>query len=171
VKKPYTGTKDGASKGKRPGTERFMVLLCEHFKMKNLGTWNVRVMRSAPANIQKLPVTDPKVAPYLSVHATGRAGDAGKQNAAKLHEIADWLVNTPSINAILEEVHDYSFKGAKQTKAWGRGWRTSRNAWKVYDEKENAGTPGGLWLHFELTPKAADSVAVVNEAWGKAVGA
>lgn len=169
MKKPYTGTKDGAAKGKQPGTELFMRLLCERFKMNNLGTWNVRVMRSAPADIQKLPVTDPKVAPYLSVHATGRAGDAGKQNAAKLHDIANWLVDTPSINAIIEEVHEYSYKDPKQAKAWGRGWRCSRNAWKVYDAKDNAGTPGGLWVHFELTPAAAKNPALVQDAFNKAV--
>ena len=61
-KRTYTGTKDGAAKGKRPGTELFQSLLCKRFDSKNLGTWVDRNMRGKN---------------LLSVHATGRAGNEG----------------------------------------------------------------------------------------------
>ena len=81
-KRTYTGTKDGAAKAKRPGTELFQSLLCKRFDSKNLGTWVVRDMRGKPGQ--------------LSVHATGRAGDTMPKNRKSALEIVAWLDAIPA---------------------------------------------------------------------------
>jgi hypothetical protein len=143
--RPYTGTKDGAAKGKRKGTEKFVDLLEFFFKTKNLGTWVVRDMRGKPGQ--------------LSVHATGRASDNGHGNVKKLEELADGLAAHADLLGI-EEIHNYSYG------KFGRGWRCDRHAWKVYaNEKESAGSIGGKWIHVELTPEMADDPKKVEEAF------
>ena len=57
------------------------------------------------------------------------------------------------------EVHDYSYLNPKQDPkdktAWGRGYRCSRGEGekgvKVFTKTDNAGTPGGAWLHVEVS--------------------
>ena len=154
MSRKYTGNADGAANGKRPGTEKF-VDICELlYKMKNLGTWVVRDMRGKPGQ--------------LSVHATGRAMDLGydpkKMNRAAVESLCETFAANADLLGI-EEIHDYSYKGP--TGVFGRGWRCSRNAWKVYDAKDNAGTPGGKWIHLELEPKFADDPAKVKAAFDK----
>jgi hypothetical protein len=154
----YTGNSDGAAKGKRPGTEKFVDICEVLYKFKNLGTWVVRDMRGKPGQ--------------LSVHATGRAMDLGydtkKWSRQQLESLCDTLVKYADDLGI-EEIHDYSYKGP--TGVFGRGWRNSRNAWKVYDAKDNAGTPGGKWLHIEIEPSFADDPKKVKAAWDKVLAA
>lgn len=147
-RRPYTGTKDGAATGKRPGTEWLARALKARWGFTNLGTWVVRDMRGKPG--------------VLSVHSTGRALDAGYLNTvkarAKAVEVADWLAANAAVLGI-EEVHDYAYG------KYGRGYRCSRDAWKTYTATDNAGSIGGKWLHIELNPKMADNATALKTVW------
>jgi hypothetical protein len=151
--RPYTGTKDGAAKGKRAGTEKLVELCKKRWGFSNLGTWVVRDMRGKPGQ--------------LSVHATGRAADigygTGKDARAKAIEAFNWFLQNAAALGI-EEIHDYAFS------KFGRGYRCSRadkdGGVIVYkDLASSAGTPGGTWLHVELSPEMADDPAKFEAAW------
>ena len=156
----YTGNSDGASSGKRAGTEEFMAITKLFYKFSNLGTWVVRQMNNEASRANP---SNPK---YLSVHATGRAVDLGYSNRAKAVEACEFFASHADALGI-EEIHDYAYKGPKGV--WGRGWRCSRNAWKIYDSVDNAGTPGGKWLHIELSPEMANSASKVKSSWEKVI--
>lgn len=159
----YTGSSDGAAKAKREGTEEFSSLLNRRWKMNNLGTLVQRVMRSAPADIQKLPLTDPRCKKWLSVHATGRAGDNAYTDKKRAKEVMEWMVKN-HVALGIEEVHDYSGLTKKGCEEWGRGWRVGRG-WKDWTASDNGGTPKAKWIHWELSPAFADSKEKVTEAW------
>jgi hypothetical protein len=151
--RPYTGTKDGAAKGKRPGTEKLVELCKKRWGFSNLGTWVVRDMRGKPGQ--------------LSVHATARAADigygTGKDARNKAIEAFNWFLQNAAALGI-EEIHDYAFS------KYGRGYRCSRadknGGVIVYkDLASSAGTPGGTWLHVELSPEMADDAAKFEAAW------
>lgn len=148
AKRPYTGTTDGAATGKRPGTEWLLRALNRRWEFTNLGSWVVRDMRGKPGQ--------------LSVHATGRALDAGYMNnaaaRAKAVEIAEWLAANAATLGI-EAIHDYAYG------KYGRGWRCDRAKWKRYTKNDNAGSIGGHWLHIELSPAMADDVKALSNAW------
>lgn len=155
----YTGNSDAPAKGKRAGLEKFVELCAKHFGVKNMGTYNVRLMRSAPKG------TKPDDKNWLSVHATGRAADLGWSKRPDGIELIDFLEDNAD-KLEVEEIHDYFFTGPKGQ--WGRGWRCNRKGkpgWKVYDSSDNAGTPGGKWVHVELSPKMADNPALVEKAF------
>jgi hypothetical protein len=151
--RPYTGTKDGAAKGKRAGTEKLVELCKKRWGFSNLGTWVVRDQRGRPG--------------ILSVHATARAADIGygtsKEGRANAVEAFNWfLANAAALG--IEEIHDYAFS------KFGRGYRCSRadknGGVIVYqDLASSAGTPGGTWLHVELSPEMADDPAKFEAAW------
>jgi hypothetical protein len=71
------------------------------------------------------------------------------------------------------ELHDYAYRNPKQPAsdptAWGRGYRCSRGEGeagvKIYTKAENAGTPGGNWLHVELEMKYATDAKAMEAAW------
>ena len=169
TQRPYTGF-DKVATETHPAAKKLADLLHKRHGMTYMGGLSVRVMRSAPAAIQKLPPTDPKCKPYMSVHSCGRAVDVGLPDgtpdiAKKLTEIADYLVANAD-EFFLEEVHEYSWrnpKAPKGSKVWGRGFRTSRakkdSGWLPWDAKNNGGTPGGLWIHYEVSSHA-DPVAL-----------
>jgi hypothetical protein len=103
----------------------------------------------------------------LSVHATGRAADigygTGKDARAKAIEAFNWFLQNAAALGI-EEIHDYAFS------KFGRGYRCSRadkdGGVIVYkDLASSAGTPGGTWLHVELSPEMADDPAKFEAAW------
>ena len=153
----YLGNKDGAAKGKLAGTEAFMDHLEYLYKFSNLGTWVVREMRGKPGQ--------------LSVHATARALDAGytKKQRETAVSVCEFLTKGKNPDLLgIQEVHDYAFTGPSGQ--WGRGWRCSRSAWKVYDSKDNAGTPGGLWIHVELDPAMAKDSKKVAAAFKTVLG-
>ena len=160
----YTGNSDGVAKGVRPGIEELFRVASKRWGFTNLGMFNNRRMNNAKAN------ADPCNPKYLSVHATGRAVDMGYRRRKKA--VACWnflIAHTKQLQ--IEEIHDYAFdpdgKGPK--KPWGRGYRSSRgegNAGvRIFDEKNNAGTPGGRWLHVELSPFMADNPKAFRKAW------
>jgi hypothetical protein len=111
----------------------------------------------------------------LSVHATGFAVDMGypatRAGRATAKEAWEWLVNN-SEELLLCELHDYSFRNPAQPEsdktAWGRGYRSSRGPGqkgvKLFTSKDNAGTPGGVWLHAEISNEW-ESPEAFEAAW------
>lgn len=164
TKRPYTGF-DKVGSATHPAAKKLAECLQKRHGMNYMGGLVVRAMRSAPAAIQKLPPTDPRVAPYMSVHATGRAVDVGLNDAKQLSEIFEFLVDHAD-ELFLEEVHEYSYRAPGSKKAWGRGYRCSRadkdRGIKIWDAKNNGGTPGGLWLHFEVSSNADPKALEAN---------
>jgi hypothetical protein len=162
----YTGNSDGVAGGVRPGTTELLRLASKRWGFTNLGTYSNRRMNNAKAK------ADPTNPAYLSVHATGRAVDMGYKDRAKALECWNFLIaNTKQLG--IEEIHDYAYKwpaqDPKDKTAWGAGYRCSRGEGmagiRIFDAKNNAGTPGGLWLHVELSPAMADDPAVFRRAW------
>jgi hypothetical protein len=68
-----------------------------------------------------------------------------------------FLVNNAD-ELCIEEAHQYNYKAKGATKAWGRGFRCSRadknQGIKDWNAQDNGGTPGGLWIHYEVSPHA-----------------
>jgi len=151
----YTGRADCPQPGKRPGTEKFVELMCKRFGFTNLGTYANRPIRGGTA---------------ISVHSSGRACDLGWADATKAAEVARWLVDNYEALG-LEELHDYAGTTKKGTETWGRGWRCDRGnevpGWRDYTATQNAGTPGpsSRWYHLELSPAMADNERAVVKAW------
>lgn len=148
--RPYTGTTDGASKGRRPGLEAFVKAIQEASDggFWNNGTWGIRNMRGKNA---------------LSVHATGRAVDLSRrkygnhrgESRANMLILIDWLIdNADAIG--LEYLADYEHKPA------GRGWKCSReDHWRDYQPGLIKGGGTGDWIHAELDPEHSDDVSWV----------
>lgn len=142
--RPYTGNTDPAN-GPRPGTIRFQDYMGFLFQMRNLGIYANRPIRGGQT---------------LSVHATGRACDLGggpnqiRAAIAFLDRHADQLG--------IEEIHDYGnrYKPGQH----GAGWRCDRHSWKIYD-KPTIGSPGALWVHYEISPAMADDPTAVDTAF------
>jgi hypothetical protein len=111
----------------------------------------------------------------LSVHATGWAIDLGypktRAGRAKAVEAWNWLL-LHSEELRICEIHDYSYRNPKQDPkdktAWGRGYRCSRGEGekgvKVFTKTDNAGTPGGAWLHVEVS-NDWESAEAFEAAW------
>jgi hypothetical protein len=161
----YTGNSDGVSKvGARAGTEMFVDLCQRRWKFTNMGIFSNRRMNNAAA------AADPKNPKWLSVHATGRACDLGYKKRKDAVQAWNWMLEHAAVLGI-EEIHDYAFDpdGAGSKKAWGRGFRCSRGEGnkgvRIFDEKNNAGTPGGKWLHVELSPAMASNAVELERVW------
>ena len=154
MKRPYTGNRDGAAKGLRPGTK---VFINEVIKLSNGALWNngdfgIRNMRNKES---------------LSVHATGRAVDLsyrhvdekgvknGRREAVRICKILTEHADLIGLEAIL----DYF------PKPHGRGWNCSRDAWSAYKQHEISGAPSGDWIHLEISPDMADNHQKVKQAF------
>jgi hypothetical protein len=166
VARKYTGNTDGNHGKVRPGTTELLRLASKRFGMTNLGTYTNRRMNNSQAD--KDP-TNPK---WLSVHATGRAVDLGYKDRKNAVALWNFLIaNTAQLG--IEEIHDYAYKWPAQDKAdktaWGAGYRCSRGEGikgvKIFTPQNNAGTPGGKWLHVELSPAMADDPKAFRAAW------
>lgn len=162
--RPYTGF-DKVAKAKLEGTEKFVALCQKRWAFGNLGTLNVRLMRSAPAGTKP---NDPK---WLSVHATGRALDISFPNNAdgfaKAVNAMNWFVEHADALGI-EEVHDYSGLTKKGCEKWGRGWRCNRHGkpdWKDWSAQDNGGSQNAKWIHVELSPEMAHDAEKLVAAW------
>lgn len=164
TKRPYTGF-DKVGTATHPAAKKLAELLGKRYGMSYMGGLVVRVMRSAPASVQKLAPTDPRCKPYMSVHASGRAVDVGSNDPKILAAVFEFLVDNAD-ELFIEEVHQYNFKAPGASKAWGRGYRCSRankNRGIVnWDAKNNGGTPGGLWCHFEISALADAKILEAN---------
>lgn len=144
---PYTGSSDAAGvTAARPGTKKLMEIL-QNRGFTNLGIYANRTMRGSS---------------LLSVHATGRALDAGYKQSRQewVTKFADWLADNHQTLGI-EEVHQYVWG------THGRGFRCNRQGkpgWLEWTEENNGG-PGGYWLHIELSPAMADNANALVRAW------
>ena len=159
MKRHYTGNKDGAAKGLRPGMK---VFIDEVIKLGNGAFWNngdfgVRTMRGKES---------------LSVHATGRAVDFSYRNMGKGKGVPNGRREAVRMCKLLvanadllglEALFDY-FPAPH-----GRAWMCDRDAWSNYKKETIHGAPKGDWLHAELSPEMADSPAKVREAFAKLV--
>lgn len=121
-----------------PVIEWFVKAMRNRWGFTNLGIYANRTMRGSE---------------NLSVHATGWACDIGYTDRKTAVAAWDWLIaHTKELR--IAEIHDYAHKDPKQTKAWGRGYRCSRGEGvkgiKIFTADDNAGTPGGKWLHVEI---------------------
>jgi hypothetical protein len=146
-KYPFYPAWDG--KKADPVTLKFLDLCKRRWAFTNLGVYVNRQMRGSK---------------NLSVHATGFAVDMGypktRAGRAKAREAWDWFIEYSEELRICE-IHDYSYLNPKQDPkdktAWGRGYRCSRGegtdpkSVKLFTRSENAGTPGGAWLHVEIS--------------------
>lgn len=166
VARKYTGNTDGLAKGPRPGTQELLRLASKRWGFTNLGIFSNRRMNNAKSDRNPL---NPK---YLSVHATGRAVDMGYKDRKAAVECWNFLIaNTAALG--IEEIHDYAYKWPQQDPkdktAWGAGYRCSRGEGlkgiKIFNARDNAGTPGGKWLHVELSPAMADNAKAFRAAW------
>ena len=164
TKRPYTGF-DKVGTATHPAAKKLAELLKKRHGMSYMGGLVVRAMRSAPASVQKLAPTDPRCKPYMSVHASGRAVDVGSNDPKILAAVFEFLVDNAD-ELFIEEAHQYNFKAPGAKKAWGRGYRCSRankNRGIVnWDAKNNGGTPGGLWIHYEVAPHADPKILEAN---------
>lgn len=155
AKRPYTGFDEIAS-GKRAGTEALIDLLEAHFGLWNNGSFGVRKKRGKDS---------------YSVHATGRAVDLswrgkpyrGTGNYEDACKMFDFLVeNADALH--IEAVFDY------YPKPWGRGWKCDRDATKNYTSKAFSGTPGGDWIHVEVSNEKADDAQFYIDAFKELLG-
>jgi hypothetical protein len=158
-KRPYTGNKDGAAKGLRPGMKVFIdeVIKLSNGALWNNGDWGVRPMRGKEE---------------LSVHATGRAADLSYRHMPPKKGIKNGRVEAVRVLKILqanadllgiEAMFDYF------PKPWGRAWMCSRDAWSKYTKETIHGAPGGDWIHLEVSPDMADNPKKMREAFQKLV--
>jgi hypothetical protein len=123
--------------------------------------------RTTGAAPRRLPLPFALAVALATASATARAADigygTGKDARNKAIEAFNWfLANAAALG--IEEIHDYAFS------KYGRGYRCSRadkdGGVIVYkDLASSAGTPGGTWLHVELSPEMADDAAKFEAAW------
>lgn len=144
---PYTGNTDAEGKtGPHLAARQLMAILTSpNNQFTNLGIYANRPMRGSTR---------------LSVHATGRALDAGYKQSRQdwVTGFCDWLAEHHR-ELLIEEIHQYVWG------SHGRGFRCNRNGkpgWLTWDAENNGG-PGGYWLHIEVAPnQTADGL---TKAW------
>ena len=148
--RPYTGTLDSVGNTKtRPGTKRFQEWMVFCFQMRNLGLFADRTVRGSAG---------------LSVHKTGRAADLGG-TADQVRQAIAFLYDRRNFLEI-EAIHDYRGLWIP-SKGFGAAYRCNRDTggllsgWKVY-EKNTIG-PGGLWVHYEVSPRIAQEPTLVDD--------
>lgn len=160
--RPYTGW-DRNARSRRPGMERLIKLIFDEFQLWNNGSWVVRPMRG-------------KSKP--SVHGTGRAVDVsfrggrykGTGDYADAKRMMDWLSAPEVADALgIEQILDY------WPQPHGRGWRCNRQTngnggWRVYTSHAFSGSPGGDWVHVEISNMLADDADAMEAAFLAALG-
>jgi hypothetical protein len=138
--RPYTGNSDGAAAGPIPGMDEWVRCAIKYGggAIWNNGSWGVRPMRGSES---------------LSVHATGRAVDLSYRMSEKQPK-ANRKGAIAFINIVLANANELGVECVLDyfPKAFGRGWRCDRQAWKSYSKPEIHGAPGGDWLHVEVSP-------------------
>ena len=139
--RPYTGNSDGAAAGPLPGMDEWVRCAVKYANgaLWNNGSWGVRQMRGNDDQ--------------LSTHATGRAVDLSYRPSEK-HPTANRKGAIAFLNIVLANANELGVECVLDyfPKAFGRGWRCDRQAWKSYSKPEIHGAPGGDWLHIEVSP-------------------
>jgi len=89
----------------------------------------------------------------LSVHATGRAVDLSYRMSEK-HPTANRKGSMAFLRILIANANELGIEQVLDyfPKAFGRGWRCDRQAWKSYSKPTLSGSPGGDWLHVEVAP-------------------
>lgn len=167
-KYPYYPAFDGKKAGE--GTKKFADLCNRRWKATNMGIYSPRLMRNSHTAGKK--IGDPGMEKWLSVHATGAAVDLGYTDRKVGLEMWEWFLKYTKELGIVE-IHDYAYDANASDKkpGYGRGYRCSRgegtdpNSVKIYNEKENAGSFGGKWIHVELEPDFAKDAVKMETAW------
>ena len=138
--RPYTGNSDGAAPSHLPGMDEWIRQAIKYGAgaFWNNGSYGVRPKRGSES---------------LSVHATGRAVDLSYRMSEK-HPTANRKGTIAFINIVLANANELGVECVLDyfPKAFGRGWRCDRQAWKSYSKPEIHGAPGGDWLHVEVAP-------------------
>jgi len=153
--RPYTGNSDGASAGPLPGMDEWIRCAIRYGNgaFWNNGSWGVRNMRGSETS--------------LSVHATGRAVDLSYRPSEQ-HATANRKSSIAFINIVLAHANELGVECVLDyfPKAFGRGWRCDRQAWKSYSKPEIHGAPGGDWLHVEVSPAFVNQpVTLIQQAF------
>jgi hypothetical protein len=155
----YIGNADGASPGPRAGMNEFIKQVIHHSDgaFVNLGSWGQRDVKGKPGT--------------MSVHATGRAWDAGFTTSEK-NPKANRKDALAFIDKVVANANDLGIQMIIDyfPKDFGRAWRCDRQAWLKYSKPTVSGAPGGRWFHIEISPQAADSVIWVKAAFLKVFG-
>ena len=168
MKRPYTGSKDGAAAGEHPQLSALIKELLNAYgpALWNNGAWGVRNMRSKKS---------------LSVHATGRAVDIswrnmgdGRRGVAKggrkyAMEAMRYLVQNADELGV-ELIIDYF------PSPHGRAAKCDRNMqWRKYTKHIVSGAPRGDWFHLEVDGKKSSeqikAVFVANPPAQVVIGA
>ena len=138
--RPYTGNSDGAAASHLPGMDEWIRQAIKYGAgaFWNNGSYGVRPKRGSES---------------LSVHATGRAVDLSYRMSEK-HPTANRKGTIAFINIVLANANELGVECVLDyfPKAFGRGWRCDRQAWKSYSKPEIHNAPGGDWLHVEVAP-------------------
>ena len=152
--RPYTGF-DKTASSRREGTEQLIreINKVTDNGMWHNGSWVVRNKRG-------------KSSP--SVHGTGRAfdiswrdmGTKGNGDYEMACKVMDFLVEHAEKLGV-EAVYDY------WPQPFGRGWKCDRQRWTSYDRKVMSLTPGGDWVHVEISNEFADNADHYIEAIGR----
>jgi len=89
----------------------------------------------------------------LSVHATGRAVDLSYRMSEK-HPTANRKGSMAFLRILIANANELGVECVLDyfPKAFGRGYRCDRQAWKSYSKPEIHGAPGGDWFHVEVAP-------------------
>ena len=153
--RPYTGNKDAVHAAKREGTKALVDYCCFLFGVKNIGIFSDRNMVGAKP-------------PKKSVHATWRATDLRGTAEQRIKMIAFLFDHRDALG--IEEIHDYAGSYMANPNGWGAGYRCDRDAFKLWDSKNNGGSKGADWVHVEISPAMADDVAAVHAAFKKIFG-
>ena len=136
----YTGNSDGAVNAPLPGMDEFIRQCIKYGggAFFNNGSYGVRPMRGSE---------------NLSVHATGRAVDLSYRMSEK-HPTANRKGSMAFLRILIDNANELGVECVLDyfPKAFGRGWRCDRQAWKSYSKPEIHGAPGGDWLHVEVAP-------------------
>jgi len=139
--RPYTGNSDGAVDAPLPGMDEWIRQAIKYGggAFWNNGSWGIRNMRGSETS--------------LSVHATGRAVDLSYRPSEQ-HATANRKGTIAFINIVLANANELGVECVLDyfPKAFGRGYRCDRQAWKSYSKPEIHGAPGGDWLHVEVSP-------------------
>ena len=138
--RPYTGNSDGAAARPLPGMDEWILQAIKYGDgaFWNNGSYGVRPKRGSES---------------LSVHATGRAVDLSYRMSEK-HPTANRKGSMAFLRILIANANELGVECVLDyfPKAFGRGYRCDRQAWKSYSKPEIHGAPGGDWFHVEVAP-------------------